>query len=304
MIAPILHAKLDGEGCLLEGDRAFALINGAAGGDAGRPLALPALATLVRLARRLGTLISREVTFADGDREIDAWARVQPETDGLRLTLSQIRERPSGSRIALARPSAAPIGAWQWETDRAGRITFVSAGAESLEHMLGRPIDQLFRFGNGSALDEQGFSERRAAMAHNGTDVLVSAVPRLDRNGLFAGYRGAAVLAAARPTDVLGLNEVFTARLDHALRGPLGQIIANADSIHAQADGPVSEDYAGYAADIANAGRHLMALIDDLVDLEAIERPDFRIEAEPIDRGGPSARIPRDSSRCAPPMPR
>ena len=36
-------------------------------------------------------------------------------------------------------------------------------------------------------------------------------------------------------------------------------------------------------ADIASAGRHLLALVDDLVDLQAIERPDFRPEAEPID---------------------
>ncbi|MBM3927603.1 MAG: HAMP domain-containing histidine kinase, partial [Sphingomonadales bacterium] len=35
--------------------------------------------------------------------------------------------------------------------------------------------------------------------------------------------------------------------------------------------------------DIATAGRHLLGLVDDLVDLEAVERPDFSIDAEPID---------------------
>ncbi len=54
------------------------------------------------------------------------------------------------------------------------------------------------------------------------------------------------------------LTDAFAARLDQALRSPLGRIIANADSINAQSEGPLRQDYADYAADIASAGRHLM----------------------------------------------
>src|SRR3546814_10944082 len=77
--------------------------------------------------------------------------------------------------------------------------------------------------------------------------------------------------------------DVFTTRLGAALRAPLGRIIANADSISAEPDGPVNETYAGYAADIATAGRHLLGLVDDLVDIEAVERVDFAVAHEPID---------------------
>jgi signal transduction histidine kinase len=77
--------------------------------------------------------------------------------------------------------------------------------------------------------------------------------------------------------------DAFGARLDRALRSPLGRIIANADSIHSQTDGPIRKDYADYAADIASAGRHLLGLVDDLVDLQAVERPDFSPASEPID---------------------
>jgi len=91
----------------------------------------------------------------------------------------------------------------------------------------------------------------------------------------------------ARPIDpdVQGdtMPATFTAGLDRALRAPLARIVANADSIHARADGPIDDDYADYAADIASAGRHLLGLVDDLVDLRAIERPDFHPAAEPID---------------------
>ncbi len=36
-------------------------------------------------------------------------------------------------------------------------------------------------------------------------------------------------------------------------------------------------------SDIANAGRHLLGLIDDLVDLEAVERDDLAVVPEPLD---------------------
>jgi signal transduction histidine kinase len=50
-------------------------------------------------------------------------------------------------------------------------------------------------------------------------------------------------------------------------------------------DGPIAERYSGYADDIASAGRHLLGLVDDLVDMEAIERPDFAIARDVIDVG-------------------
>ena len=81
----------------------------------------------------------------------------------------------------------------------------------------------------------------------------------------------------------LGDIPVFGERLDKALRAPLDHIIASAEAIHAQPDGPLRRSYTAYANDIASAGRHLLALVDDLVDLQAIERPDFRPEVEEID---------------------
>src|SRR5204863_2295991 len=78
-------------------------------------------------------------------------------------------------------------------------------------------------------------------------------------------------------------GSAFGERLDQALRGPLAHIIDNAERLRAQPEGPLRRDYAGYAEDIASAGRHLLALVDDLVDLQAVERPDFRPDAEPVD---------------------
>ncbi len=108
--------------------------------------------------------------------------------------------------------------------------------------------------------------------------------------GGIAGLIGAAYLVDEAGEDVetvspgtLPLTESFTNGLDRALRTPLARIVANADSIAAQGDGPVAATYADYASDIAHAGRHLMGLVDNLVELQAIEQPDFRLAAMPMD---------------------
>src|SRR3546814_17830780 len=67
-----------------------------------------------------------------------------------------------------------------------------------------------------------------------------------------------------------------------ALRQTIGRIIANADTIRGQLQGPLRRDYANYASDIAAAGRHLMELADDLADLQAIELPDLNPVMEDI----------------------
>lgn len=41
--------------------------------------------------------------------------------------------------------------------------------------------------------------------------------------------------------------------------------------------------YAGYANDIASAARHLLGLVDDLSNLQAVERADFTIETDIVD---------------------
>ena len=75
----------------------------------------------------------------------------------------------------------------------------------------------------------------------------------------------------------------FGERLDQRCAARSRHIIDHAERLRAQPEGPLRRDYAGYADDIASAGRHLLALVDDLVDLQAVERPEFRPEVEAID---------------------
>jgi signal transduction histidine kinase len=143
-----------------------------------------------------------------------------------------------------------------------------------------------------TALAEQRRFDSQLAELRQGRGGLyrLAGVPLVDGQGRFAGYRGSATAvapSAPRREPELPPRQstpgAFGERLDRALRAPLARIIADAEAIGAQPEGPIRKDYADYAGDIASAGRHLLGLVDDLVDLQAIERPDFHPEREEID---------------------
>lgn len=309
---PTSIGHIDSHGRLTEAEARLAELNARAGGTPGGPLAVPQIATLARLAQRLGIGISRNVIAADGDDDLELWVRAEPLDGGVRIEVSGWRPRP-GWRAAASEPerdgdffrSAAD---WLWETDASLRITFLSieAGARygfDTSAMLGQPLTRLFALeedetGNLPILSavaaQARFDGQKAELRGTGRMVRLEATPRTDPGGRFAGFVGGAHMLDTDPpapkidvpTPVApfgGFPDSFSQRLDRALRGPLGKIIANADSISAQTEGPLKPDYAEYASDIASAGRHLLGLVDDLVDLQAIERDDFTTVAEPID---------------------
>jgi signal transduction histidine kinase len=297
MEGAVAHATVGADGRLIAADPALAELNARAGGGVGHPLAVPQLATVARLAARLGIVVSRAVLVADEDVDLRLWARAQPEGGQVHLSVSGWREMPAW-RPAASAPGLVPDADWRWETDAALRLSHVSleaaagAGLDAFA-LLGQPLTALFMLDTdeGGALPildalarRRAFADQPARLRANGRQVVLSADLRLDADGDFAGLIGSARLAETDSETVApALPASFTAGLDRALRKPLARIVANADSINAQADGPIASDYADYAADIANAGRHLLGLVDDLVDLQAIERPDFTLAVEPID---------------------
>jgi signal transduction histidine kinase len=75
-------------------------------------------------------------------------------------------------------------------------------------------------------------------------------------------------------------GEAFAERLGRAFRGPLDRVVAAADMLSLGHAGRADDDI---VATIAASARQLLALVDEVVDLQRIERPDFRPNAEPID---------------------
>lgn len=299
---------LDAKGCLVGADPALEDLHERAGGVPGGSLAIPQIAALGKLAERLGIAVSRSVVAADGEHDVELHIHAEPDRDGVKLSVSgwiprDPMEPVSGDAAMREHDFLRSDADWLWETDHSLRLTALSPGAEAMlgaaDPYIGQPLTGLFRFveGDDGALpilnalaEHQRFERQGAVLRPDGERrVELSAVPLIDGNGRFAGFHGTAIAIrtmvespAPSPSEA-DVPDAFGRQINRALRAPLDKIVASAHSIEAQLDGPIRGDYAEYAGDIARAGRHLLGLIDDLVDLQAVERDDFVPEAQDID---------------------
>jgi len=76
----------------------------------------------------------------------------------------------------------------------------------------------------------------------------------------------------------------FLANMSHELRTPLNAIIGFSEIIQAETFGPVGNSkYLEYAVDIHKSGEHLLALINDILDLSKIEVGKVDLREEDVD---------------------
>src|SRR3546814_2631436 len=72
--------------------------------------------------------------------------------------------------------------------------------------------------------------------------------------------------------------------MSHELRTPLNAIIGFSEIIQSQIFGPVGSDrYLAYAKDIRDSGKHLLEIINDILDLAKIELGQFELHDEDCD---------------------
>jgi len=74
----------------------------------------------------------------------------------------------------------------------------------------------------------------------------------------------------------------FMANMSHELRTPLNAIIGFSEVIRDALVGPVAARYKDYARDIHSSGRHLLGLINDVLDLSKIELGRLELHEEPV----------------------
>ena len=286
-----ITARVDAIGRLVEADPMLAGLQADAGSEVGAKLALPQLAAVARLVRKLGISVSRPAIVAARDHDIEMWVRAEPEGEDVLLTIEKWKKRPPApSRLEVAASDDELIGnaiPGSWATDAELRFTSLSPDLAQLlgveaSQAVGQPLTRYLRLDEGedgampllTALAARAsFSGQPAAARGNGNQrVVLGGDPILSEEGSFAGFRGRAHadhLPVPEAANEAGANTSIDPALDQALRSPLARIIEAAEGIVERADGPLRSDYAAYAGDIATAARHLLSVIRSMVEQPA-----------------------------------
>ncbi|MEO8455592.1 MAG: HAMP domain-containing sensor histidine kinase [Sphingomicrobium sp.] len=278
---PVL-GRLDKTGRLVAADPELEALQRHAGSTLGQELALPQIAAVARLARKLGIAVSRPAVAASIDHDIDLWVRASPEGDEVVLSLEGWTERaPAGPRLAAllggTTDSDSSAAHSEWAADEELRV--ISLSPELAEHLgvdlgeiAGQPLTRALRLEENDSGEmplinaiaaRRAFTGQRALSRTDDSRVLVlSGEVVTATDGSFAGFRGAAELDSATPrVESSASIAAFDHALDEVLRSPLDRIIESAERIVERADGPLRSDYASYGNDIAAAARHLLSVV-------------------------------------------
>lgn len=302
----IATGRVDGEGRLTEAGEPLASLQRACGGQDGGPLAIPELRAIALKAAGLRLRLSRPFQAHAGAERIRAWVDADPDSGGgCTLAIAgwhaeAVSPRDESAELTrVQRELNRVLPEFVARLDARQRVVAVESEAPDLVELseamragLGRPWTEFvalpgiihdqplhWRLLDGAQCEAPGSLRRWTAwleplgMPEPGSQgfvlTLVSdeAAPRAEDAPESAG------------SSLPSLGE----ELAPALRQPVTRVIAQAESIRSKLAGPLAEIYAGYAGDMVDAGQHLLALIEDIADLEGVEAAGFKVEVEPID---------------------
>ncbi len=299
---PIL-VDVAADGRLIRADGPVLRLHLLAGGQDGGTFAIPSLAALAAATHKLQMRLARAVKVADEDEDIELWVETQIIENVARLNIIGWRsEQKMGNASAREGQIDSLDGVIELLFNQQFLLISVSGDGGNIHINIGDQASDVFqakRGGNQTLLDAitQHFPIQSNDILIGESDQIysVSGEPKRDKTHLFIGYscqfrREVSALAIATES-VDNQGQLFGLNLGTALRQPLGRIIANAETIGSKLQGPIRDSYATYAKDIADAARHLVTLVDDLGDLEAIERPGFSTAKDAIELGDIARRV-------------
>lgn len=308
--AILAQARTNAEGWLVSASEVLSALQRDCGGEVPGRIAVPALAELEAKAREFGLKLGRTMRASNGRELVTAWLDILPDADGgCLITAATWQVSP------LPPEDQAQSSAHRTEIDRALAeltarldahqclLTVESEAAdlgEVLDAMLGglgRPWTDFVTVEGASHRQPMHWRLLDGAMLRvAGSDrgwrarLIPVEVPGAEPAGFELHFTADTPLPAPAPSPLPGAivlpnnGQGLVGRdIAPVLRQPIARIIANAETIRTRMAGPLADEYSQYAADIAAAGQHLLALVEDLADLEVVESEDFNTAPDRID---------------------
>jgi len=216
-------------------------------------------------------------------------------------------------------------------TDLDGQVVRMNPVAErltgwSLTEARGRPFDEVFHI-----LDEDtrrpvespaarvlrdglvvGLASHTTLVARDGTErpIADSGAPIRDARGQLKGVvlvfrdqsedreqeavRINSIRLEAQNRQIQEANRLkseFLANMSHELRTPLNAIIGFAELIHDGVVRPDTPQHKEFMLDILTSSRHLLSLINDVLDLAKVESGKLEFRSEPVDLSNPITEV-------------
>ena len=204
------------------------------------------------------------------------------------------------------------VSDWVWETDRDSVLTYLSPRVQEVLgyhplQLTGQPLAALPTEPSAVAealsanSEHRPFRDQAIEIADSDGEihhVLLSGLPiYCPTSGDFLGFRGTAhdiselrrreeaLLRAKEAAEFANRTKSeFLASMSHELRTPLNAIIGFSEIMDDEMLGPIGNArYKGYAADISDSARHLLELINDILDAAKIEAGQMILTEETVD---------------------
>jgi PAS domain S-box-containing protein len=230
-------------------------------GDEGLPIVFRGFSQDVTERRRLLDERERLAQILDATPDIVSMADIQGRVlyvNRAGRSLGQLPPDVNVERLGLTVRACHPSGAWR----HLESVAIPSALRDGV--WVGESV---LRTGTGA-----GIPVSQTILAHRSSDGTIERISTIARD-IRGQKRNERALAAARlrAEEANRAKSAFLANMSHELRTPLNAIIGFSDLLAQQIFGALNPRQTEYVGHIVAGGRHLLSLVDDILDISKVE---------------------------------